>query len=444
MGLLPYNFGLEGYFGLALYLAGIAALLISMFWRPIAGLYYLIPLIPLQTSRDRMSGYPLGATVVSIVLLGGAFGILRQRHRIFPKTPWTFLLAVYALFSLATVFLSLENLGPRLKEWWDYMIMPLLFFFVAATVKDVREMKIILVLMCLATFAMDKSFWDAIKDRDYSTFSRDLQEGGSMGYAGVQGMGAFNAQYAWLMVAMAGAGQRRVIRYAYLALGLFAANCVMYSFSRGAYVAIMGGWLFVGLVKHRTLLVLLVLLAISWASLVPAAVQQRVLMTYDPNEQTMDHAAAVRLELWNDAVDLFQANPLLGTGFHTYAYMKRLYNYEDTHNIYLKVLVESGVIGLAVFLWLLGKTFWAGYVLFRKAREPFFGALGLGLAAWIVCTALANLFGDRWTYFQISGYLWVLMGLVARAFMIESGRADAEGSLQGEVAVTQPQVARAV
>jgi O-antigen ligase len=100
--------------------------------------------------------------------------------------------------------------------------------------------------------------------------------------------------------------------------------------------------------------------------------------------------------------------------------MKRLHDYEDTHNIYLKVLVETGIVGLLLFLWLLGKTFLIGWQTFRRAREPFYAALGLGLAAWIVCTAVANLFGDRWTYLQINGYLWVLAGLVARALMIES------------------------
>ena len=421
---LILHFGLEQYLGLGLYCAGIVALVLSIFWRPLVGLCYLVPLIPLQTTRYRLIEFPLGATVVSLILMGVFLGLLRRRQWPLPCTPWTFVLSVFTLYTFASVFLTTENLGPRLVEWWDYMTMPLLFFLVAATVKDVREIKLLVLLMCLAVFVMDKSFWDAVSGRDYSTFSRDLQEGGAMGYAGVQGIAAFNAQYAWFLVAIAGAKLKAPFRLASLGLGLFAANCLMYSFSRGGYVAFLAGWLFVGLVKQRKLLFVLLLFCITWASVVPPAVRERVLMTYDPDSATLDRSAEIRLELWTDAVDLFRANPLMGTGFHTYGYMKRVGKYEDTHNIYLKILVETGVIGLALFLWLLAKTFAMGFRLFRKAREPLLSALGLGLASWIVCAAVANFFGDRWTYFQISGYLWVLAGLVSKAFVIESSTDD--------------------
>lgn len=428
------HFGLEQYLGLALYGAGIAAFFLSIFWRPVAGIYYLVPLIPLQTTRYRMMEFPLGATVVSLILLAVAIGLLRRRQWIVPRTPWTVVVCGYALFTLATVFLDSGYVGPRLKEWWDYMTMPLLFFVVTAAVRDVREMKVLLLLMCAAVFVMDKSFWDAVSDRDYTTFSRDLQEGGAMGYAGVQGLAAFNAQYAWFLVAVAGAQRLRMVWLALISLALFAANCVMYSFSRGGYVAFLAGWLFIGIAKYRKLLVVLVVFALMWASLVPGAVRDRVLMTYDPQSQELDHSAEVRLDLWRDAVDLFRTNPLLGTGFNTYAYMKRVGNYEDTHNIYLKVLVETGLIGLLLFLGLLVKAFSMGWGLFRRAGDRFYSALGLGLAAWVICSATANLFGDRWTYFQINGYLWLLAGLVARGLKTEAAARKAQPEPQPDLA----------
>lgn len=437
---MTYHFGLEAYLGLALYCTGIVASLLSLFWRPSLGLYFLIPLIPLQTTRYRMMAFPLGGSLVNIILLAVALGLLRGRKWIIPRTPWTVFIGLYAFYTFGSIFLNSDNLILRLTEWWNYMLMPLLFFLVTVTVKDVRQMKFIVLLMCLAVFVMDKSFWDAVKDRDFSTFSRDLQEGGSMGYAGVQGLAAFNAQYAWFMVAVAGAMKKLPMRVACLFLALFAANCVMYSFSRGGYVALLAGWVFVGIVRYRKLLVILMLFGITWASVVPNAVRERVLMTYDPNEGELDNSAALRVELWNDALDLIRANPVLGSGYHTYAYMKRVHNYEDTHNIYLKVLVETGLIGLAFLLWFLAMTFRIGCRLFRYAQEPFFSVLGLGLAAWIVCTAVGNLFGDRWTYFQISGYLWVLAGLVARAIAIESDREAAEPATDSRLAPVSPVV----
>jgi len=421
--LLPYNFGLEPYLGLAVYLAGILACLLSIVWKPMIGLYYLAPLIPLQTTRYRMLEYPLGQSVVTILVLSVALGLLRQRRWIIRRSPWTVVVCVYGAYLLASLFMDTNHLMARLQEWWDYITMPVLLFLVHTAIDDARQMKTLLLLMCLATIVMDKSFWDAIKDRDFSSFSRDLQEGGAMGYAGVQGMGAYNAQYAWLLISLAGVWKRLLIRLLGLALALFAANCVIYTFSRGAYVALLTGWLFVGVVKNRKLLLPLVVFAIIWTSVVPNAVRERIFMTYDPNSAELDHAAAVRVDLWSDAVNLFQENPLLGTGFHTYAYMGRVGTYEDTHNIYLKILVETGVVGLLLFLWLLWRTFHAGFLLFRNAKEPFFSALGLGLAAWMVCSVTTNMFGDRWTYLQVNGYLWIIAGMAARALDIEVARA---------------------
>ena len=45
------NFGLEGYLGAAIYALALAILLYAAFRHPVAGLYLLAPLIPLQTLR---------------------------------------------------------------------------------------------------------------------------------------------------------------------------------------------------------------------------------------------------------------------------------------------------------------------------------------------------------------------------------------------------------
>ena len=74
---------------------------------------------------------------------------------------------------------------------------------------------------------------------------------------------------------------------------------------------------------------------------------------------------------------------------------------------------------MILFLCILGKTFWHSYTLFRIAKDPFIASLGLGLAGWVLCSAVANGFGDRWTFFQVNGFMWVLAGLVTRGAQLE-------------------------
>jgi putative inorganic carbon (HCO3(-)) transporter len=234
----------------------------------------------------------------------------------------------------------------------------------------------------------------------------------------VNGLAAFEAQSAIFLLALAAFERKHLLRFGYVALAIFSGMCLMYSLSRGGYLAFLVGILFLGLVKQRTLLVLLAAFLCTWTSLVPGAVQQRVLMTYDENSGALDHSAEVRVDLWEEAGGMIRANPVLGVGFDTYAYTSHAHNYKDSHNYFIKVLAETGVVGLLLFLWLLARIFQVGHRLFRCARDPFLGSLGLGLAAWVVCSAVANLFGDR-TYLQVDGYMWVLGGLVARAWVLE-------------------------
>jgi len=432
-----YNFGLSGYLPYILYAAAIAAVLLSIFRRAIFGLYFLIPLIPLQTIRYRLNDLPLGASFVYIMLLAIGIGLLREHRPLFPKTAWTIPLSIFMLFTLASLWAGAAYLNAplplpgdqRFNDWLAYMTMPALFFAVAACVDSVKEIKIIGTLMCLATIALSKSFWGSISGRDFSTYSETLRQsfvdGGSMGYAGVNGLAAYEAQAATFLLAMAAMEKRFFVRLAYLAIAVYSSLCVMYGLSRGAYLAIVTGLVFLGFVKVRILLVLLAGFALVWTAVVPGAVVMRIQMTQSEDGQ-LDHSSELRVQLWEDAMELISSNPVTGCGFNTYAYMRRVGSYADTHNYYLKILVETGVIGLLLFLWIIGTSWIRGLSLFRRSRDPYLAGLGLGLAGWVVCTAVSIAFGDRWSYLQIQGFFWVLAGLVARGAMFQNDEEEVD------------------
>ena len=46
---------------------------------------------------------------------------------------------------------------------------------------------------------------------------------------------------------------------------------------------------------------------------------------------------------------------------------------------------------------------------------PLYQGLGLGLLLATCACIVANCFGDRWTYLEITGLLWVLVGTAIRA-----------------------------
>jgi putative inorganic carbon (hco3(-)) transporter len=452
---MNFHFGLSGVVPYVLYFAGVVTLLLSIFWRPIVGMYFLVPLIPLQTARYHLIGLPLGQSLVDVILLGVVLGLFLKGEQIIVKTPWSVFLVFYGIYTFISLCLGSFYLGvslpfdptdPRLADWKNYMVMPMILLLLAATVKDRKQMKVLVLLMCGAVLMLDRSFWDTVGGRDFSSFSDDLRDEGGMGYAGVNGLAAFEAGATMFLLVLSTFEKKKLLKFAYLGLAWFSLLCLMYSLSRGGYAALLLCSLFLGIVKERKLLIILAIFAFTWTSVVPVAVKERVMMTYDPTSGTLEHSAATRVNLWDEAMHVFDTNPVVGVGFYTYAYSQHLNDYKDSHNIYVKVLVETGVLGLLIFLWLLGKTARAGYRLFRSSEDPLFQSIGLGLACWVVCAAVSNFFGDRWTYLQVNGYMWVLGGLVARAMLIEQEEAqaaveentDADAEPLGELAEPEP------
>jgi putative inorganic carbon (hco3(-)) transporter len=202
-------------------------------------------------------------------------------------------------------------------------------------------------------------------------------------------------------------------------------------------VAFLCGMIVVGILRERKLVVVVVLLVVGWQTVLPSSVQQRILMTSDSAGE-LDSSAAERVQLWDDAIHVFKTSPVIGLGFNTYEFLGRVGPYRDTHNYYVKVLVETGLLGLFLYFALLFKMSRASYMLFRSSPDPFWTSVGLGVLAATVSLASASFFGDRWTYQQVSGQLWILMGCVFAGHRIlaeEAGtdvRTKSEGELQPE------------
>lgn len=427
------HFGLEQYVPLVLYMGAAVAFLLSLFWRPQAGLYFLIPLLPMQTIRYRIMDLPLGNKLIDILLLGVILGAVFKGGFRLEKTPLNKVLLVFGIFCYIQLWrgafflnsdLPLSIGDPRFSNWKNYMVMFIIFVVAVNVIKDVKQIKIIVVLMCLSVLAVDKGFYSTMSDRDLSHFSYEVRDGGPLGYAGVNGVATFEAEFMLFLLGMSAMQKRKSLKLGMWALAAFSGYCLLFSFSREAYAGILVGLLFLGLLKQRWLLIALTVFLFSWQTLVPTSVRERVDMTYDKNDQQLDTSAQDRVTLWNDAMDLFHQNPAIGAGFDTYQWQHRVGIYTDTHNYFLKVLVETGVIGLLFFLFILAKMTRSGLKLFNSARDPFLQSIGLGFALLMAGVFVVNFFGDRWLYVEVNGFLWVLLACVVRGQMIENQRAS--------------------
>lgn len=423
--------GLGHYIPFVSYLGFWVMTLVALSGRPLFGFYYLLPFLPYRTMRDHYLDYPLGANVLTILLLAVIVGALLQGKRL-PKSklyPIWLIYAIYLYFSMwlgtvlsnapAPLWLSDVNF----TTWKDYMVIPLVFVAAGLVIEDRKAIRITIMLTAFALLAIDRSSLLESLSRSWANFDESKRSGGPLGYGSNQ-TAAFLADFGMFFWGFAQFLKRRKFKiFTYIMVGLTIV-ATMYTFSRGAYLAFLFGILLLGLLKDRKLLILLGVFLLTWQTIVPVPVRERVTMTHEAGE--LDESAQERVELWQAAETSFFHSPIVGKGYATFQLGQHVDNLSDTHNWYVKVLVETGIVGFIFVLCMLQQLLATSFRLFRRATDPLYRGLGLGLFLAFCSSIVANLFGDRWTYLEITGLLFVLAAAAARAAQLDATHASDE------------------
>jgi putative inorganic carbon (HCO3(-)) transporter len=408
--------GLIHYVPLIAYLGFWIMSIRSLTGRPLLGLYYLIPFVPYRTMRDHFLDYPLGGNVLTILVIAVIIGALLQGKRL-PKSKLYAIWLVFGAYLYISMWfgaalgnapapLWLSNLN--FVTWKDYMLIPFIFAATGLVVEDRKAVRTVILITAISLLFIDRSCILESMSRSWATFNEDKRSSGPLGYGSNQ-TAAYLAQFAmffWGFVQFVKRRKLKLFGYGLVAATIFA---ILYTFSRGAYLAVLLSVFVLGALKDRKLLLIGVAFLFTWQVIVPTAVRERVTMT-ETSSGHLEASANERVKLWTAAEDSILSNPILGTGFATYQYTNHVDNLRDTHNWYVKVMVETGIVGMIIVVIMLQQMLSLGYRLFKRAEDPMYRGLGLGLFLAIWACIIANCFGDRWTYLEITGPLWVLVG----------------------------------
>ena len=208
-----------------------------------------------------------------------------------------------------------------------------------------------------------------------------------------------------------------------LAVMLFTAyrNMAWVSGSIAVTVAI----LVVSYYRSRALAVILLILALAALFVYPG-------IYFSIHEESHVGGDFDRFVIWQDAFHMFTSvNPILGIGpgnYHPYVYY---YNtiwfgsrtYTTAHSNYMQMTAELGLVGLAVFLWVIVAAVRVGN---RAARTVSSDMKWLGVAATSIFVAIAvsSIFGDYLfpsrgnngiVNFGTTVYTWLILGAAVAA-----------------------------
>lgn len=336
--------------------------------------------------------------------------------------------------------LPLTLANPVLRPWKSYAYMVCMYLLTFNAIKDDENQRKMLVL----TMALVVLFISIRNYRNFTAAASFTEDSRSVGPFWIVGLGpnhfgAFIVHYSAVLLGLLILDNIRWRKILFLATVLISIHPLFFSYSRGAYVAALAVLVFFGLVKKRSLLILAVVIVIAFRTILPSSVVDRITMT-KTEEGEVEQSAALRLDLWDHALKLFQKNPFIGVGFGGFGFsLPEDARLRDTHSYYLKMLSEQGIVGFGLLLIVLFLAFRSGWKLLKAGKDGFERGLGLGFAGCVVAYASTNLFGDRWSYYEMGSYFWVFWGLVDRYVVIAQSRngVNGEGKEQDEALGTR-------
>jgi len=346
-------------FGLATYLPEVAYLTtIAVFWvmiikRRDVGLYFIVALLPAQIIIEKMHRFPLGKDIVDIFVITLLLFCIIEGRKIqgqhlevsFPgKAIGLYVLLTYIYLWIGSGVVGLSppiGVDPRFVAWKNHMILPALFFITVKLIRRKQQMIALCCSMLVSMFLLGVHFY-----RNFShtggTFQDDRRWSGAFSYLGPNEIGAFWAEYSFLILGLLLVCNLKIWKYPLLAVLSLNVYGLVYSFSRGAYLAFLVGIIFVSLAARNVkLLVAVALFLIFWVSIVPQSVVERIEMTQTEGE--LDSSGQGRMGRWTHGVNLFLKNPL-GYGYETVRFLdfrgygNALSSGGDPHNRYFELI----------------------------------------------------------------------------------------------------------
>ena len=202
-------------------------------------------------------------------------------------------------------------------------------------------------------------------------------------------------------------------------LGLLALAALpfLYTLSRASYLGVVPLAVVLALLSSRRRLMVGVLLALLVGSplvayVFPVPVVKRVLYTFEPEpgQPTVslgrvgfDPSTSERLISFQQAFAGWMKRPILGYGVTGFMFMDAQYP---------RILVETGVLGLAAFLWLVWAVLRSSLGAFRSLKDPMDRGLALGFLAGTVGLLTHAVGSNTFIIVRIMEPFWFMTGII--------------------------------
>lgn len=339
------------------------------------------------------------------------------------NVPIAFFTAACLLSAAGSAFAgqSLHNFLTKTLEWF------IVYFLVVEVFTDKKHVYIALAIFLFTAFStvIDSLIQFYITNKDI--FNGHVIEPGSRATAGFKtsnGLGGYltliiPGLLAWLLLVK----QRFSYRLLTVVILCFLLWSLGVTFSRGAWVgAIFGGiFLLTFVVFQKKKINTYFSLGLLWTTIIFCALFILFLSHSSSQELLSRYRTAYwRLDLWKECLVMIKDKPLFGHGINTFMSIFQKYRvnpYEGptyAHNCYIQLAVETGLIGLISFMWIILKMFVIAIkeVKVRITRDQNSAVLIIALLSGIFAFLVHSFMDTQFYSLQLSVYLWFMAGVL--------------------------------
>ena len=189
----------------------------------------------------------------------------------------------------------------------------------------------------------------------------------------------------------------------------------LFTQSRSSYLALIPACLVLGLMMERRVIILGVL-ALSFLLsplFLPSAVKQRIMYTFNQPHASaqinvgdirLDTSTSARLTSWKEALRDWPKHPLFGYGITGYAFVDAQFP---------RVLLETGIVGLIAFIYLLYSILKLTLDILKKTKTPYFKGIGIGFLAGYTGLLFHAIGANTFIIVRIMEPFWFFVGIIA-------------------------------
>lgn len=399
-----------------------AAIVILILWRTEIGVFLFVPLSAILPTMALIG--LVGLTLVSFIL-----HLLLSKRAEYISTPFQAWIAVFLGLSVYSALTS-TALASSLQILMVYVVFTMAYTLIVNTVKDRSHWTALVILFVAAAVIIalygifqnfflqsttqswvDEEMFTEIKKRVYSTLDNPNVLG----------------EYFILLIPMAFAlflkmyGGLRKSFYAACNFIMFA--CLMYTWSRGAWLGVVLGLVFFLLLKDRRWLVVCVAGLLIMPSVLPAGILER--LTSIGNVK--DSSTAYRVAVWIGSLRMLKDYWFCGIGLGPDAFLEIYPQYAlggagfalHSHNFYLQWMVDMGFVGLFVYLGIIVTGF--KQIASVVEKNTLIKNILLAMSGALLGYLLHGMAENLWYNYRMILVFWIYFGILQSGVIIAGG-----------------------